>query len=165
MCPAEAPGSGTMVRGAVSTGSLARPAVSRGTRLTLGPLAEPKEASGRLSAESQIEPWFALREPNACKRPVGSRVEARQLMQRKTAKQTTKRRIDSSPMQSGLIAKGKNAERSATTKCVLDNRSHRTTLQISCERKPTSGKKRSEFCDLTMRTIRLFPQRSTTSFA
>jgi hypothetical protein len=58
--PAEAPCSGTVVREAVSTESLARPAVSRGTRLTLGPLAEPKEASGRLSAESQIEPWFAF---------------------------------------------------------------------------------------------------------
>ena len=32
----------------------------RGTRLTLGPLAEPEEASGRHCAESQIEPWFAL---------------------------------------------------------------------------------------------------------
>jgi hypothetical protein len=58
--PAKAPSSGTVVQGAVSTGSLARPAVSRGTRLTLGPLAEPKEASGRPSAESQIEPWFAV---------------------------------------------------------------------------------------------------------
>jgi len=58
--PAKAPGSGTMVRGEVSTESLARQAVSRGTRLTLGPLAEPKEASGRPYAESQIEPWFAV---------------------------------------------------------------------------------------------------------
>ncbi len=58
--PAKASESGTMVREEVSTGSLARQAVSRGTRLTLGPLAEPKEASGRLSAESQIEPWFAV---------------------------------------------------------------------------------------------------------
>ena len=57
---AEAPSSGTVVRGAVSTESLARPAVSRGTRLPLGPLAEPKEASGRPSAESEIEPWFAV---------------------------------------------------------------------------------------------------------
>ena len=58
--PVEAPESGTMVREEVSTGSLARQAVSRGTRITLGPLAEPKEASGRPSAESQIEPWFAV---------------------------------------------------------------------------------------------------------
>ena len=58
--PAKAPESGTMVREEVSTESLARQAVSRGTRLTLGPLAEPKEASGRPSAESQIEPWFAV---------------------------------------------------------------------------------------------------------
>jgi hypothetical protein len=34
----------------------------RGTRLTPGPSAEPEEASGRLRAESQIEPWFAVRE-------------------------------------------------------------------------------------------------------
>ncbi len=47
----------------------------RGTRLTLGPLAEPEEASGWLRAESQIEPWFASRERDACIRPVGSRVE------------------------------------------------------------------------------------------
>ncbi len=58
--PAKTPESGRMVREEVSTGSLARSAVSRGTRLTLGPLAEPKEASGRPSAESLIEPWFAV---------------------------------------------------------------------------------------------------------
>ena len=58
--PVEAPESGTMVREEVSTESLARQAVSRGTRITLGPLAEPKEASGRFSAESQIKPWFAV---------------------------------------------------------------------------------------------------------
>ena len=66
-----------MVRGAVSTESFARSAVSRGTRLTLGPLAEPEEASGRLRAESQIELWFAPCEHTACKRPIGSGVEAR----------------------------------------------------------------------------------------
>ncbi len=43
----------------------------RGTRLTLGPLAEPEEASARLRAESQIEPWFASRERDACMRPAG----------------------------------------------------------------------------------------------
>ena len=49
----------------------------RGTHLTLGPLAEPEEASGRLRAESQIEPWFASRERDACIRPAGSGVESR----------------------------------------------------------------------------------------
>lgn len=56
--------------------SFARPAgaaVRRGTRLTrltLGPPAEPEEASGRAATdvvsvepESQIEPWFAARTP------------------------------------------------------------------------------------------------------
>src|SRR2546430_13257328 len=36
----------------------------RGTRLTLGPSAEPEEASGRLRAESQIEPWFPRARPS-----------------------------------------------------------------------------------------------------
>ncbi len=49
----------------------------RGTRLTLGPLAEPEEASGRLRAESQIELWFASRERDACICPVGSGDELR----------------------------------------------------------------------------------------
>ena len=40
-----------------------------------------------------------------------------------------------------------------------------TTLRISCERTPTSSKKRIEFSDLTMRTNLLLPQRSSTSFA
>src|SRR5439155_5075228 len=35
----------------------------RGTRLTLGSSAEPEEASGRLHAESQIEPWSARARP------------------------------------------------------------------------------------------------------
>ncbi len=51
-------------------------------------------------------------------------------MRKKTAKHATKRRADSSPQQSGLIAKGKNTQQSATTESVLDNRSHRTTLRI-----------------------------------
>ncbi len=37
----------------------------RGTSPTLGPLAEPEKALGRLRAESQIEPWFASRDRNA----------------------------------------------------------------------------------------------------
>src|SRR5437867_6634040 len=40
------------------------PQSGRGTRLTLGPFAEPEEASGRLQAESQIEPWFARARPS-----------------------------------------------------------------------------------------------------
>jgi hypothetical protein len=37
-------------------------------RLTVGPPAEPEKALGRLRAESQIEPWFAPRDPSACTR-------------------------------------------------------------------------------------------------
>ncbi len=58
---ADAPGSGTTERGEVSSDPFTRPAVGRGTALTLGPLAEPEEVSGRLRAESPIEPWFARR--------------------------------------------------------------------------------------------------------
>jgi hypothetical protein len=49
-------------------------------------------------------------------------------MPQKTARQTKKRRADPPPEQPGLIANGKNSHQSATTKSVLDNRSHRTTL-------------------------------------
>jgi hypothetical protein len=55
-------------------------------------------------------------------------------MQKKTAKQTKQRRTDSPAKKSGLIAKEKNSQRSARTKSALDNRSHRTTLGISCVR-------------------------------
>jgi hypothetical protein len=72
-----APGSGTTVRGAVSKRRFARSAVGRGTSSTLGPLAEPEEESGPLRAESQIEPWFALRERSARIRPAGARAESR----------------------------------------------------------------------------------------
>ena len=46
-------------------------------RLTLGPLAEPEEASGRLRAESQIELWFASRERDAwhMSTRIGRRIE------------------------------------------------------------------------------------------
>ena len=64
-------------------------------------------------------------------------------MPKKTAKQTKKRRADSLPEQSGLIAKGKISQQSATTKSTLDNRSHRTTLQISCVRSLSTSIERS----------------------
>lgn len=34
--------------------------------------------SGRLRAESLIEPWFAARDPSACRRPVGSEADERE---------------------------------------------------------------------------------------
>jgi len=86
-------------------------------------------------------------------------------MWKKTAKQTTERRTHSPAKKSGLIAKGKGSQQSATTKSVLDNRSHRTTLQISCKRKLSQLLDESIICVLTTRTTQLFPQRSAASFA
>jgi hypothetical protein len=60
-------------------------------------------------------------------------------MRKKTAKHATQRRADSHPQQSGLIAKGKNTQQSATTKSALDDRSHRTILRLSCRRLLTSS--------------------------
>jgi len=82
-------------------------------------------------------------------------------MPKKTAKQTKKRRADSPPEQSGLIAKGKSSQQSARTECALDNRSHRTTLRISCERTPDQPMDKWFINDGTMRTNLPFPQRST----
>jgi len=86
-------------------------------------------------------------------------------MRKKTAKQTTKRRTGSSPQHSGLIVKGKNPQRSTTTKSTLDNRSHRTGLRISCERELNSCKRSLVFISLTMRTYQSLPPRSSASCA
>jgi hypothetical protein len=51
-------------------------------------------------------------------------------MRKKTAPRTRKHRKASSPQQSGLIAKGKTAQQSATTRSALDNRSHRTDQSL-----------------------------------
>ena len=53
-------------------------------------------------------------------------------MRKQTAPRTRKYRKASSPQQSGLIAEGTTAQQSAVARCALDNRSHRTTLRISC---------------------------------
>ena len=63
-------------------------------------------------------------------------------MRKKTAVHATKRQANSSSKKSGLIAKGKNSQQSGMTESVLDNRSHRTTLQISCKRLLDRRKKR-----------------------
>jgi hypothetical protein len=122
--------SGTRVREPVSFKAFARPAVlprhspnhrpSRRTRKSVRPA---------LEAESQIEPWFATRDPSACTRPIGAGAEARRTMpkkQKKTALRNPSRRKVSPDSKSGLIVTEKNAEQSAGTECVLDNRSHRT---------------------------------------
>lgn len=49
-------------------------------------------------------------------------------MRKKTAPRTRKHQAASSPQQSGLIAREKNAMQSAVTKSALDNRFHRTAF-------------------------------------
>jgi hypothetical protein len=51
---------------------------------------------------------------------------------KKTAAQTPNDRKASSRKQSGLIARGKNAQQSARPGSALDNRSHRTVMRFSC---------------------------------
>src|SRR5438552_2825446 len=125
---ADAPGSGTTERGEVSSDPFTRPAVGRGTALTLGPLAEPEEVSGRLRAESPIEPWFARRAtPALASHPAVDRErKARSPMRKKTAPQTGRHHQTPSPHPSALIARAKTATQSAVTTSPLDNRSHRT---------------------------------------
>ena len=53
-------------------------------------------------------------------------------MRKKTAPRTQTHQKASSPQQSGLIAREKNAMQSAVTKSALDNRFHRTDRPISC---------------------------------
>jgi hypothetical protein len=71
-------------------------------------------------------------------------------MRKKTAVQTTERRDDSRTQKSGLIAKRKNIQQSGTTKCALDNRSHRTTLRLSCRGLGTSRFMFSRSVDLSI---------------
>jgi len=80
-------------------------------------------------------------------------------MRTKTALQNPGNPKASPNQPSGLIAKGQQPGESAQEKCALDNRSHRTTLQISCERKLTSCLDRFDFGDFTMRINLLHPQR------
>ena len=81
-------------------------------------------------------------------------------MLKKTALHATKCQADSPSKKSGLIAKGKNSQQSGTTESALDNRSHRTTLHISCEHKSSSGKRSTVSCNLTMHTNQLLLSRS-----
>ncbi len=54
-------------------------------------------------------------------------------MRKKTAPSTREHRNASISRQSGLIARGNNTKRSETEKCVLDNRSHRTSCASAAE--------------------------------
>ncbi len=84
----------------------------RGTRLTIGPLAEPEKASGRLRAESQIEPWFASRDRTRLAfvqfgsvRPLKA---TKGTMRKKTAQsQPKQRKTSESEKKKGLIAQKK----------------------------------------------------------
>ena len=86
-------------------------------------------------------------------------------MRNKTVTPTDKHQQASPNKKQGLIAKGKNTQQSGTTESALDNRSHRTTLQISCKRTPSQLLDALITIDVNMRTIRLLPQRLTASFA
>ena len=86
-------------------------------------------------------------------------------MWKKTAKQTTERRTHSPAKKSGLIAKGKGSQQSATTKSVLDNRSHRTTLRLSCRRFRTSRCELGRAIDFTILSNQSNPRRLTASAA
>ena len=76
-------------------------------------------------------------------------------MRKKTAVHATKRQADSPSKKSGLIAKGKTSQQSAMTESVLDNRSHRTTLRISCVRWLTGCVERSVIHEPALRSYQL----------
>jgi hypothetical protein len=78
-------------------------------------------------------------------------------MREKTAAPADKNQQVSPNKNQGLIAKGKNTQQSGTTESALDNRSHRTTLQMSCERTLSQLLDAREFIDVNMRTSRLPP--------
>jgi len=61
---------------------------------------------------------------------IGSGVESRSTMRKKTATPTDENQRVSPNKNQGLIAKGKNSQQSGTTESALDNRSHRTIALI-----------------------------------
>lgn len=71
------------------------------------PPGRTKESVRPASAESQIEPWFAVRRPRRLQRParIGSRSEE-SIMRQKVAPRSRTPRSASSTETSGLIAKG-----------------------------------------------------------
>ncbi len=58
-------------------------------------------------------------------------------MRKKTAPQIRKNREASSRKPSGLIAQDLSAQQSATLDCVLDNRSHRTSIRTASRTLPS----------------------------
>ena len=132
----------------------ARPAVGRGTLLTVGPLAEPEEASGRPRAESLIEPWFASSCDSQRLRIVqrGSGAPARRPMRKKkTGPRPQRHPKASGPHHTGLMAQEHDASRSAVRECPLDRHSHRTPDQVLT---PTAVRN----CGLRVRGAKLSPR-------
>ena len=60
-------------------------------------------------------------------------------MRKKTAPQIRKNRETSSRKPSGLIAQDLSAPQSATLDCVLDNRSHRTSIRLRAAQPNSAG--------------------------
>jgi hypothetical protein len=88
------------------------------------------------AAESQIEPWFAPRDPGAWIRQgdSGDGEREKTLMRKKQAnRKTSRRRVLRISRTTGLIADAKTLKQSAGTKSGLDTRSHRTP-ELACRR-------------------------------
>ena len=140
--PPAASGSGMRgAGGSLTSGVPPSRAAGRGPRLTVGPPAEPEKALGRPRAESQIEPWFASRDPSACTVQSEPVVQERKGMshQRTGPRAKSRPKHQRASQASGLIATGKSVRHSAKPKAALDDRSHRTIalierLKLSCER-------------------------------
>ena len=134
-------GSRTRVRGAVSTESFALPAVTPRHSPTLRPSRRTrKSVRPAPGAESQIEPWFAERDPHACTRPPRIRSSrARRTMRKKTDPPAPRHQEASQSQPSGLIAKVQTLRRSEGEESALDNRSHRTDSEF-CWRGPRGRK-------------------------
>jgi len=91
-----------------------------------------KSVRPALEVESQIEPWFAPRDPKALASSSGHWSKTRRTMQKRTALRTAKHRNAPIAGQDvGLIVEAKSPKQSARTKSALDNRSHRTPIRPS----------------------------------
>ena len=86
-------------------------------------------------------------------------------MRKKTVPKSRQGRSVAPTQPSGLIARGKSSLQSGVGECALDNRSHRTTLRISCRRTPFPLLDAFTVADVTVRTNQLFPKRLPASCA
>ena len=76
--------------------------------------------------ESQIEPWFAPRDPGACDRQGFWNSRRRMMPKQGGSARRARRSRSRTPERSRLIANAKTLKRSVGTKSTLDNGSHRT---------------------------------------